>query len=74
MLTGITIALKNETVKNSKRKPTAKPTTRWVFKTFSEIHYVEISALKVKEITNLSPQNEKLLLLIGKCYWKYYKC
>ncbi len=64
---------KGETVKNQKKKPTQRPTARWIFKKFSEIHLVTIPSLGVEKITNLSADNEKILLLMGNNYRRYYQ-
>lgn len=64
----------NETIPDQKRKPTNRPTMRWIFQMFEGIHLLEISEDgKIKEmILNLKDVQKKILRLLGESYEKIY--
>ncbi|MFO8078298.1 MAG: IS1634 family transposase [Thermoplasmatota archaeon] len=63
-----------ETIKNQVNKPTQKPTLRWIFQLFEDVHYVEITEGDTKrcEVHNLRPEGEKALRILGSNYMKPY--
>ncbi len=63
----------DESIKDQKGKPTKRPTCRWIFQCFSEIQIVVIEQMGVKQIANLSQENEKLLNILGEPFWRYYR-
>jgi len=63
-----------ETIKNQVNKPTQKPTLRWIFQLFEDVHYVKIYKGKkvTSEVHNLRPEGEKALRILGDNYMKPY--
>lgn len=64
----------NVTIPDQKRKPTNRPTMRWIFQMFEGIHLLEISENgKITEmILNLKDVQKKILSLLGESYEKIY--
>lgn len=64
----------SETIKNQVNKPTNKPTLRWIFELFEDVHYVEITEGDTVryEVHNLRPEGEKALRILGNNYMKPY--
>lgn len=62
------------TIQNQIKKPTQKPTLRWIFQLFEDIHLVKIEKDKnvSYEIKNLRPDGEKVLRILGKNYMEPY--
>ncbi len=54
-----------------KKKPTQKPTARWVFFCFQGIHSVNIDN-QTELITNLAERHRVILNCLGKLYWEFY--
>lgn len=54
------LAQAGEGIKNQVGKLTERPTLRWVFQRFQSVHLVSIDG--TKQITNLTPQRQKVLL------------
>jgi transposase len=64
------LALKqqNQTVPDQKRKPTQKPTLRWVFQMFEGLHVLSVIAdgrVMTRKILNLRPVHLQILSLLG---------
>jgi transposase len=57
-------------VPDQKRKPTSRPTARWVFQLFIDVHLLTITSNNsVQNVTlNLKPELERLLRLLGPPY------
>ncbi|MBE8233320.1 MAG: IS1634 family transposase [Endozoicomonadaceae bacterium] len=62
---------KNETFPDQKGKPTKKPTTRWIFQSFSGIHVLSINQNQVL-ILNLKEKHSIILRLMGENFQKIY--
>lgn len=63
-----------ETVPDQKKKPTSKPTMRWIFQQFEGIHmleYVEDKKL-VRRVLNLKDVHKKIIKLLGPVIEKKY--
>jgi transposase len=60
----------DETVLDQKRKPTRKPTLRWVFQAFQAIHLVTTDARQ--QVSNLSDERRKIIRLMGFPCCRYY--
>lgn len=62
------------TIMNQIRKPTQKPTLRWIFELFEDVHLVKIEKNnKVRsEVKNLRPEGVKALTILGENYMKPY--
>ena len=54
------------------KKPTQKPTARWIFETFYEIQYVIIPQLSQTTLANLKEENRRILTILGERYWNFY--
>lgn len=54
-----------------KKKPTQKPTARWVFSCFQGVHELIIDST-TKTIVNLKERQETILNCLGDIYWKIY--
>jgi len=61
-------------VPDQKRKPTSKPTARWVFQLFIDVHLLTITSNNSVQhvILNLKPQLQRLLSLLGPPYIELY--
>lgn len=64
----------DETIKNQIKKPTQKPTLRWIFQLFEDVHLVKIGEGNTitYEVKNLRPGGEKALRILGHNYMKPY--
>lgn len=63
-----------ETVPDQKKKPTSKPTMRWIFQQFEGIHmleYVEDGKV-IRRVLNLKDVHRKIIKLLGPVYEKTY--
>jgi transposase len=64
-----------ETIHNQVKKPTHRPTLKWIFQLFDDVHLVKIDhPLKkpVYEVKNLRPDGIKVLKILGKNYLEPY--
>jgi transposase len=63
-----------DTIKNQVRKPTQKPTLRWIFELFEDVHLLRIKTGKKEhwETKNIRPEGEKALRILGQNYMKPY--
>jgi transposase len=68
------LATMNETILNQVKKPTQKPTLRWVFQIFEGLHLVSYEEnLEVKyQISNLKEKHKQILKLLGPTFEKTY--
>lgn len=64
----------NETILNQVKKPTKRPTLRWIFQIFEDVHVLKIETPDeiVYETKNLRPDAIKTLKLLGKDYMDTY--
>ena len=64
----------NETIRNQVKKPTQKPTLRWIFELFEDVHLVKIEGTQETQykVTNLRPDALKTLEIFGKSYLDPY--
>jgi len=64
----------NETIENQIKKPTQRPTLRWIFQLFEDVHLVKIEKNNTitYEVKNLRPDGEKALRILGHNYMKPY--
>jgi transposase len=65
-----TLAVQQQTVLDQKKKPTAKPTFRWVIQKFQGIHLVQIEQLK--QISNLNDERRRIIRFLGQHVEPYY--
>lgn len=61
-----------ETIMNQIKKPTPKPTLRWVFELFEDIHLLKFNDENRYEVKNLRPDGIKILKILGKEYMEPY--
>ncbi|MDG6224252.1 MAG: transposase, partial [Candidatus Thermoplasmatota archaeon] len=64
----------NQTILNQVKKPTQKPTLRWVFQIFEGLHlvtYEENSEVKY-QISNLKEKHVQIIKLLGPTFEKTY--
>jgi transposase len=61
----------NKTVLSQLKKPTQKPTTRWIFECFAGIHVLIIDEI-TELVLNLKDQHLSILELLGSEYYKLY--
>ncbi|MBU4374235.1 MAG: IS1634 family transposase [Nanoarchaeota archaeon] len=61
-----------ETIMNQLKKPTQRPTLRWVFELFEDIHLVRFEDEWRYEVKNLRPDGIKILKILGKEYMEPY--
>jgi transposase len=59
-----------EGIKNQVGKLTSRPTLRWVFQSFQSVHLLIIDG--VEQITNLTPERQKILRFLGTEARRYY--
>ena len=64
------LAQQEETVLDQKKKPTSKPTFRWILQKFQGLHLVIQG--KVKQISNLTDERRKIIRLLGPQAERYY--
>jgi transposase len=64
----------DETIENQIKKPTQRPTLRWIFQLFEDVHLVKIERgdTITYEVKNLRPDGEKALRILGYDYMKPY--
>ena len=64
----------SQTIRNQIGKPTQKPTLRWIFELFEDIHMIKIEegCQSRYEVKNLRPEGEKALRILGQNYMKPY--
>lgn len=65
------LAEKNLVFPDMKKKPTQRPTARWVFFCFQGIHLL-IMDEKTVVVTNLIERHKIILDCLGKPYWEFY--
>ena len=63
-----------ETVTSQTKKQTQRPTLKWIFFRFRRVREFEMveEGRRVKRVTNLNEELQKILRLLGKEYEKYY--
>jgi len=64
------LALKqnNQTIPDQKRKPTQRPTLRWVFQMFEGLHVLSVvidGRVATRKMLNLRPVHLQILILLG---------
>ncbi|MBD2652778.1 IS1634 family transposase [Synechocystis sp. FACHB-383] len=64
------LALAQETVLDQRRRPTDKPTFRWILQKFQGIHLVVLNG--VQQITNLTDERRRIIQLFGIYTSRYY--
>lgn len=64
----------NETINNQTGKPTQKPTLRWIYQLFEDVHYIKIEEDNTvrTEVKNIRPDGELALKMLGQNYMNYY--
>jgi transposase len=71
-----TLAEHGESVPHQKGKPTQRPTTRWVFELFMDVHLLTITMTATGTIhtfvSNLREELKRLLQLMGPAYLELY--
>lgn len=63
-----------QTIRNQLGKPTPKPTLRWIFQLFEDIHMIKIeeNGKSKYEVKNLRPDGINALKILGKNYMEPY--
>jgi transposase len=59
-----------ETVTDQRKKPTSKPTFRWIAQRFQGIHLIQVDCSTI--VSNLSEERDKIIRLLGppvECYY-----
>lgn len=64
------LARQQETVFDQLKRPTAKPTFRWILQKFQGVHLAVVRT--VKKINNLTAERRKIARLMGPAIEKYY--
>ncbi|OLS20136.1 MAG: hypothetical protein HeimC3_41690 [Candidatus Heimdallarchaeota archaeon LC_3] len=66
--------LSNETINNQLKKPSQRPTLRWIFQLFEDVHLVKIENKRKThfEVKNLRPGGIKALTMLGPEYLAKY--
>jgi transposase len=59
-----------ETVTDQRRKPTSKPTFRWITQRFQGIHLIQVDRSTI--VSNLSEERDKIIRLLGPPVERYY--
>jgi len=69
-----TLAEHNESVPDQKGKPTRRPSAKWVFELFMDVHLLTITTEKTirKLVLNLREELKRLLKLMGPAYMELY--
>jgi transposase len=68
-----TLAEHDESVPDQKGKPTQRPTARWVFELFMDVHLLTITAGTIHTfVSNLREELKRLLKLMGPTYLELY--
>ena len=64
----------NQTLLNQKKKPTSKPTLKWIFFKFREIKsgVVQFNDVLISSVQRLNPELLKILKILGLEYEKFY--
>lgn len=64
----------DETIENQIKKPTQRPTLRWIFQLFEDVHLVKMEENNTitYEVKNLRPDGEKALRVLGRNYMEPY--
>jgi hypothetical protein len=64
-----------QTVLNQLKKPTARPTLKWVFQRFRNINeaFIELKVSIHREIINIDAEQEMIIKLFGPKCEKYYR-
>jgi transposase len=65
------LAQQSQTFPDQKGKPTERPTARWVFQSFIDIHILVLPSL-VEVVSNLKAHHRALLALLGERYVAIY--
>ena len=65
------LARQSETFPGQKGKPTERPTARWVFRSFIDIHLLILPTL-AEAVLNLKTHHRALLALLGERYVTLY--
>jgi transposase len=60
----------NETVNDQRKKPTSKPTFRWITQLFQGIHLIQVDCSTI--VSNLSEERDKIIRLLGPPVERYY--
>ena len=68
------LAETQQTIPDQVRKPTARPTMRWVFQCFEgiELLHVQTAAISLVLVLRLQPVHQLILHLLGPLYEKIY--
>lgn len=69
-----TLSEHDESVPDQKGKPTRRPTAKWVFELFMDVHFLTITAEKTirRLVLNLREELKRLLELMGPTYMELY--
>jgi len=59
-----------ETLDNQLGQPTQRPTLRWVFQCFQDVHLLQVAG--AKQIANLTPERVRILRFLGSTCGRYY--
>lgn len=65
-----TLEKTGETVLDQLKRPTAKPTLRWIMQTFQGVHLVVLNG--IEQITNLTDERYRIIRLLGPPACRYY--
>ena len=65
------LAEENAFFPDMKKKPTQRPTAKWVFFCFQGVSVVLIDK-QIKIVTNILDRHKVILNCLGKEYWKFY--
>jgi transposase len=60
----------NQTVRDQRKQPTAKPTFRWIMQKFQGIHWINLE--DQRQISNLSDERRLIIRLFGPPVERYY--
>ena len=60
----------NQTVRDQRKQPTAKPTFRWIMQKFQGIHWINLEGQR--QISNLSDERRLIIRLLGPPVERYY--
>jgi transposase len=61
----------NQTVRDQRKQPTAKPTFRWIMQKFQGIHWINLEGQR--QISNLSDERQLIIRLLGPPVERYYQ-
>ena len=59
-----------QTVRDQRKRPTAKPTFRWIMQMFQGIHWVQLNGKK--QVSNLNDERRLIIHLLGPPVEHYY--